>query len=443
MSQLRRCLFGGLAALLSAACTESIAPPQSAVQLAFTVQPSSSTAGVAIGPVLAVAIQDAYGDLVTSATNVVTLTIATNPGYGTLSGTASATAVNGVASFSNLRIDKTGVGYTLKAAATGLTGATSIQFTIAAAPATRLVFTVQPSNALGSATIRPPVQVAAQDSFGNRATGFGGSVTVALGANSAAGTLSGTTVVGVVNGVATFSDLSIAQTNDGYTLIASAGALTGAASVPFSIAASTATLRITTSTSGSLPDPDGYAACIDPTSDYYGEVSCGYGGPSAVGVNGTASVTVDTGAHTVLLMGVAANCTVAGDNPRAVRAAAGQTAAVPFAVACAAATLNVTTMTTGASIDPDGYRLCIDPVSDWDFGYFCTTDEAVGVNSSVTVSVGAGTHVVQLDDVAANCMVGGDNPRTVDASGTTEVPFTITCGAAGARGDQPAWKPHP
>ena len=52
----------------------------------------------------------------TSDSSSVTLAIGTNPGSGTLSGTVTVAAVNGVATFSNLSINKAGTGYTLTAA---------------------------------------------------------------------------------------------------------------------------------------------------------------------------------------------------------------------------------------------------------------------------------------------------------------------------------------
>ena len=413
------------------ACAEPIAPTSSPppVQLAFTMQPTSATAGVAIDPVVAVSIEDAYGVLVPSATNVVTVAIGTNSGGGTLTGTVSVAAVAGVATFSNLHLDKAG-GYSLKAAAGTLTGATSRVFTIAAAAATRLAFTVQPSNAAGGVTITPPVQVAAQDSFGNRATGFADSVTVAL-ADAPPGTLSGTTVVKASGGVATFRDLSIASPSFGYALTASAGGPTGASSVLFTIAKPTGWLHITAATSGGALDPDGYAACIDATPDGHGGTVCVYDGPLALGVEGSGMVAVDTGAHTVLLMGVAANCVVAGDNPLAVHAARAQTVAAPFAVACRQSALHVTTATTGVSLDADGYSLCVDYATDWESYAGCATDGAVGVNGAVTLSVASGTHVVGLNGVAPNCTVSGDNPRTVDVGDSTDVSFVITCVATG------------
>ena len=345
-----------------------------------------------------------------------------------MTGTATVAAVNGVASFSDLRIVKAGTGYTLKAEATRLTAATSAPFDITAGPAARLLFTTQPSSTMGGAAIAPPVEVAAQDSVGNRAAGFTGTVTVALGGNPAPGTLSGTKVVRAVNGVATFSDLSIAQVSAGYTLTASAGGFPGVSSVPFAIATPTATLRITTVTRGSTPDPDGYTACIDPTSDGHSGITCAYDGPLAVGVNGTGTVTVDTGAHTVLLMGVAAACAVGADNPLAVHTARAEETEVWFAVGCFPAALHVTTTTTGASLDPDGYSVCVDN-DPWQEG--CLYESAIGVNGGATVPVEPGTHYVELAGVAPNCTVSGDTQRTVEAGATIEVPFVITCAGFG------------
>jgi Tol biopolymer transport system component len=56
--------------------------------------------------------------------------IGTNPSGGTLSGTTMIIAVAGVATFSNLSIDKAGTGYTLQATSGALTAATSAAFNI-------------------------------------------------------------------------------------------------------------------------------------------------------------------------------------------------------------------------------------------------------------------------------------------------------------------------
>src|SRR5439155_1413857 len=136
-----------------------------------------------------------------------------------------------------LSINKAGSGYTLSAAANGVTGTTSTGFTISPAAVSQLAFTVQPSSTAAGASITPAVQVSGQDAFGNTVPGFAGTVTVALGANPGGGTLSGTTSVTAVNGVATFSTLTIDKAGTGYTLTASSGALSGT-SPAFNIAGS-------------------------------------------------------------------------------------------------------------------------------------------------------------------------------------------------------------
>src|SRR5207248_9858089 len=97
-----------------------------------------------------VAVQDAGGNTITSDnSDQVVLAIGANPGSGTLSGTAAVTVVNGVATFSGLSINKAGTGYTLTAATTGLSGATSNIFNITVGAAVKVGFTTNPSNSTG------------------------------------------------------------------------------------------------------------------------------------------------------------------------------------------------------------------------------------------------------------------------------------------------------
>ncbi|HEY6059952.1 MAG TPA: hypothetical protein VIV10_05155, partial [Gemmatimonadales bacterium] len=212
-----------------------------ATKLAFTQQPTTTTSGASISPSVKAAAQDAFGNTVSSFTGNVTVAI--TPGTGTagavLSGTLTLAANNGVATFSNLSIDKAGTGYTLRATASGLTTATSAAFSINTGVATQLAFTTQPVNTAAGATI-PTVRVTVRDASGNTVTGYSGSVTMAIGTDAGNGTLSGTLVVAVSQGVATFSNLSINHTGVGYTLKASATGLSTAFSLPFNIVAGAA-----------------------------------------------------------------------------------------------------------------------------------------------------------------------------------------------------------
>jgi uncharacterized repeat protein (TIGR01451 family) len=206
-----------------------------ASQLTFLQQPTNAVSQTAIAPEVTVQIQDAFGNLTASTVNV-TLAIGTNPGGGTLSGTPTAAAVAGVATFSNLSIDKAGTGYTLAASSDSLTGATSSTFDITAGTATQLAFSQQPGNTVAGAVISPAVTVSILDAAGNL-TSSTANVTLAIGTNPNSGTLSGTPTVAAVDGVATFSNLSIDKAGTGYTLAASSDSLTGATSSAFDITA--------------------------------------------------------------------------------------------------------------------------------------------------------------------------------------------------------------
>src|SRR5207244_3259002 len=116
-----------------------------------------------------------------------------------------------------------------------LGGVTRLTFTISPAAASRLVFTVQPTNTAAGGTITPAVEVTAQDAFGNVATGFTGNVTLSIGTNPGGGTLGGTKIVAAAAGVASFATLSINNAGVGYTLVAGSGALTSATSGAFDI----------------------------------------------------------------------------------------------------------------------------------------------------------------------------------------------------------------
>jgi len=104
-----------------------------AKKLFFLQQPSNAGVNVTISPAITVAIQDQFGNTVTTNSSTVTLAIGSNPGGGTLSGAASVAAVSGVATFSTLSINMAGIGYTLAASAPGLTGVTSNGFNITSA----------------------------------------------------------------------------------------------------------------------------------------------------------------------------------------------------------------------------------------------------------------------------------------------------------------------
>ena len=209
--------------------------PSAPAKLGFTAQPSTATAGVAISPAVQIAVQDQFGNTVSSATVLLTVAIGDNPGGGALSGTPTVSAVNGVATFNNLSISKAASRYTLSAVAAGLAGATSAAFDISPGPAASLAIVVQPRTTQGAQPITPGVQVAIQDAFANTVTSATNAITLAIATNPGGGRLSGTTTTNAVSGIATFADLTIDRPGTGYTLAATAANLAGVTSAAFDI----------------------------------------------------------------------------------------------------------------------------------------------------------------------------------------------------------------
>jgi hypothetical protein len=103
--------------------------PAAATQLVITEQPPASVV-VNTGFGLRATVEDAYGNVVTSATNTVKVALATGPSGGKLGGTLSAKASQGVATFSGLTLSKVGSGYTLQLTSSGLASANTGAITV-------------------------------------------------------------------------------------------------------------------------------------------------------------------------------------------------------------------------------------------------------------------------------------------------------------------------
>ena len=129
----------------------------------------------------------------------------------------------------------------------------------------------------------------------------------------------------------------------------------------------------------------------------------------------------------------AANCPVAGANPRTVHVTTGgttrDTARTTFDVTCVAVTgtVQVTTTVSGVDPDPNGFSALLDDGQ----------SRPVVYNGSVLFTgVSAGDHSVVLFDLASNCTVNGPNQQTVHVTtgGTTRdtarTSFQVTCVAA-------------
>lgn len=172
-------------------------------------------------------------------------------------------------------------------------------------------------------------------------------------------------------------------------------------------------VEVTTETTGSELDPDGYSVAI---------------GTSATGTIDANEVktfsNLEAGDYEVTLSGVADNCTVAGNNPRTLSVTPGNTTPTTFSVTCVPTkgSIEVTTVTQGNPDDlDDGYTVAI--------GAAAAT--VIGINATETYAqLAPGDHAVTLGDIAPNCTLDdGDNPRTltVVAGQTTQTTFNLTC----------------
>ena len=157
-----------------------------ATRLAFGQQPTNEQAGTTMSPAVTVRAVDNAGTTITSFTGNISLAIGTNPGGGTLAGTTTVAAVGGVATFSNLRIEQAGAGYTLAASASGLTGATSAPFSITPGPASAASsrITASPTSVPADGSSSSTITVELRDAFGNRLTSGGDVVTLSTTAGS-------------------------------------------------------------------------------------------------------------------------------------------------------------------------------------------------------------------------------------------------------------------
>lgn len=101
-----------------------------ATHLVFTQQPASTQATAAMSSAVVVQAEDGVGQVDTTFNGVISLELSPNPDSAVLGGNSSVSAINGVATFSNLTVDKADTGYALLATSGALTSAVSAKFTI-------------------------------------------------------------------------------------------------------------------------------------------------------------------------------------------------------------------------------------------------------------------------------------------------------------------------
>jgi hypothetical protein len=431
---------GGLTGATTGTITIS---PTTASQLVLEQAPSSGIAGQALGS-MNVAVEDAFGNVVTSDTSTVTVVVATGPGGFTAGSTASVAAVSGVATFSNLTLNTAG-SYTLSVSDGGLTGATTGTITVSPAGATQLVLQQSPTSgtdgqALGALT------VAVEDAFGNIVTGDTSTVTVAVATGPSGFASGSTTSVVAASGVATFSNL-ILDTPGGYTLSVSDGGLTGATTDTITISLGPASQLVLEQSPASGTAGQALGALKVAVEDVTGNVITGdtstvtvsvATGPGGFAGGSTTSVSVVNGVATFsnLLFDTAGNYTLSVNDGGLTGATTGTIAVSPATASQLVLQQSPSSGIAGQALSPS-VNVAVEDA----FGNIVTSD-----TSTVTIAVASGpggfaagstTSVAAVSGVAAfsNLILNTPGSYTVsvsDAGLTGATTGTITVSPAAA-----------
>lgn len=257
------------------------------VWLAFSAQPANASAGATLAAVKVEA-RDRNGNVDKKAAGKVALALSSSNG-AVLQGTLEANLVNGVATFSDLRVEQAGTGYTLQASSAERVSATSAQFAISPAAAASVAFTAGATTAEAGKAFAPAPAVLVKDAFGNVTN-----ATVVL--DTVEGTaLQGTLSQATTDGVASFADVS-AQKSGKLTLRATAG--TGTTTREVTVSGSTAASVEFVSMAASVGAGEPLNAKFK-VLDAYGNGTSGTlslaiaSGPAGVVLSGTATAAAD------------------------------------------------------------------------------------------------------------------------------------------------------
>lgn len=208
-----------------------------ATTLSIVTQPAGAVSGTPFTTQPVLEILDQAGRAMTGYTAQVNAAILTGPAGATLLGSASISPVNGQAVFTDLRIDLADAGYELSFTS-GSLSATSAPFDAAHGAAAQISIILQPGGAREGDPLAPQPVVELRDAAGNLCdTDNSTVVQAALAGGSTGALLTGVTGVAAVNGVVTFTDLSVDTPGLDYLLSFSGSGLAGASSSLFDVTA--------------------------------------------------------------------------------------------------------------------------------------------------------------------------------------------------------------
>ena len=275
-----------------------VTPAAASKLVVTTLPPSAVTAGDRFG--LAVTAEDRFGNAATAFAGSIGIALKNNPGGGTLGGTSSMMPTNGVATFSDLELDKAASGYTIQATSTGLTAATTGSFDVTPAAASQLLITAQPPSSV-TAGNSFGLTVTAEDRFGNLATEFEGGVAVALQSNPTGASLGGTVNSTARSGVAVFAGLTLDRAANGYSIQGASAGLSSATTSSFDVTpAAFSQFVVTTQPPASVPTGKPFGLAVS-AEDPYGNVVTTVTGNMKVALSKKKAGVILSGKRTVAL----------------------------------------------------------------------------------------------------------------------------------------------
>ena len=222
-----------------------------AFMLAFRAQPGGGANGTAWTNQPTVTVDDAGGNIVSAATNTVSLIIGSQPATGAAIGCTldPVAASGGQAAFTGCEIVGKIGSYTLSATSPGLVTGTSLPFSLTVGTATQLAFTTEPGGGANGVAWNTQPSVSVEDSGGNTVSSTA-SIKLTVD-ETAGGSLACTTnPKNAVAGVATFAGCNITGTAGAYSIAASSSGLTTATSNIFTITFGTPTQLVFTTQPG-------------------------------------------------------------------------------------------------------------------------------------------------------------------------------------------------
>ncbi len=240
--------------------------PAAATELLIATEPATTVAGVlTTQPV--VEVTDRYGNVVTTNTSKVTVALTTGP--GTLAGTTSVNAKAGVATFTNLAIDKAAQGDVLTFTDGTLTKAVSQPFNVNPGdPSPTLSTLTGPTSAVTAGDVATYTLVL-EDQYKNPITGLAGQITMAqTGAgvgNVSFGGVAETSTLG------TYTFTATDNTAESFMVSATAEGVTLKAAKETVVPAAASQLRITTEPSTTVAGVLTTQPVVEVT-DQYGNV---------------------------------------------------------------------------------------------------------------------------------------------------------------------------